>query len=51
LAESDHALSANAILFSPDNDKSARTLLPACEFKLDVADHLEIEVQARTPGS
>lgn len=40
----DYNLSAVEIILSPDKKKNSGTLLPACQFKLDKENHLEIEL-------
>jgi len=40
---SDYNLSGMEITLSPDKKKNSGTLLPACQFKLDKENHLEIE--------
>ena len=40
---SDYNLSGMEIVLSPDKKKNSGTLLPACQFKIDKENHLEIE--------
>lgn len=40
---SDYNLSGMEIVLSPDKKKNSGTLLPACQFKIDKDNHLEIE--------
>src|SRR5688572_25262162 len=40
---SDYNLSGMEIILSPDRKKNSGTLLPACQFKIDKENHLEIE--------
>lgn len=40
---SDYNLSGMEIILSPDKKKNSGTLLPACQFKIDKENHLEIE--------
>ncbi|HKR11748.1 MAG TPA: hypothetical protein VJT15_06810 [Pyrinomonadaceae bacterium] len=40
---SDYNLSGLEIVLSPDKKKNSGTLLPACQFKIDKENHLEIE--------
>lgn len=40
---SDYNLSGLEIILSPDKKKNSGTLLPACQFKIDKENHLEIE--------
>lgn len=40
---SDYNLSGMEIILPPDKKKSSGTLLPACQFKIDKDNHLEIE--------
>jgi hypothetical protein len=40
---SDYNLSGIEIMLSPDKKKSSGTLMPACQFKIDKENHLEIE--------
>ena len=40
---SDYNLAGMEIIISPDQKKSSGTLLPACQFKIDKDNHLEIE--------
>ena len=39
----DYNLSGMEIILTPDKKKSSGTLLPACQFKIDKENHLEIE--------
>jgi hypothetical protein len=40
---SDYNLSGMEIVLTPDKKKNSGTLLPACQFKIDKDNHLEIE--------
>ena len=40
---SDYNLSGLEIILSPDKKKNSGTLLPACQFKIDKENHLQIE--------
>jgi hypothetical protein len=41
---SDYNLSGVEIILSPDNKKNSGTLLPACKFKIDKENHLQLEL-------
>lgn len=41
----DYNLSALEIVLTPNNKNNSGTLLPACEFKLDKENHLELELR------
>ncbi|MCM3901357.1 MAG: hypothetical protein ND866_06605 [Pyrinomonadaceae bacterium] len=40
----DYNLSGVEVIMSPDKKKNSGTLLPACQFKLDKENHIEIEL-------
>ena len=40
----DYNLSGMEIIISPDKKKNSGTLLPACQFKIDKENHLELEL-------
>ncbi len=40
----DYSLSGVEIIFSADGKKNSGILAPACQFKLDKENHLEIEL-------
>ncbi len=40
----DYSLSAAEIVISADKKKKTGTLLPACQFKMDKQNHIELEV-------